>query len=128
MNKNSIFLSMIISVIILLISACSQPATQQADNPDKSTAEGESLYNLHCLSCHAKDAETVIVGPPLGKIGAQADLRVDGQDARKYLEISILQPGEYMLEGYPDVMPPDYDERLSSQEIEALVAYLLTLK
>ncbi|MFC2026110.1 c-type cytochrome [Chloroflexota bacterium] len=128
MKKPFVSLLIVISVALVLIGACSPPVTQIADTPANLTGEGERIYNQHCASCHAKDADTVIVGPALGKIGAQAGLRVEGQDAWQYIENAILHPGEYVLEGYPNVMPPDYDKKLSGQEIDELVVYLLTLK
>jgi mono/diheme cytochrome c family protein len=128
MKKPFVLILMLFFITIVLVSACSQPDGSQTDPPGDLVAEGEHVFNQQCTSCHAKDADTVIVGPALGKIGAQAGLRVQGQDARQYIEIAILQPGEYTVEGYPNVMPPDYDKRLSDQEIDALVAYLLSLK
>ena len=119
---------MLFCITFVSVSACSQTDVPQTDPPGDLVAEGERVFNQQCTSCHAKDADTIIVGPALGKIGAQAGLRVQNQDGRQYIEIAIMQPGEYMVEGYPNVMPPDYAKRLSDQEIDALVAYLLSLK
>jgi len=128
MKKPFVSLLILISVTLVLIGACRPPVTRVADTPANVPGAGERIYNQHCASCHAKDADSVIVGPALGKIGTQAALRMEGHGARQYIEKAILHPGEYVLEGYPNVMPPDYDKKLSGQEIDELVVYLLSLK
>jgi hypothetical protein len=62
----------------------------------------------------------------LDGIGIAAASRVPGLDARSYIEQSILEPGAYVVDGFPDgVMPPNLGDRLSDAELQALVDYLL---
>jgi len=50
-------------------------------------------------------------------------------DAEAYIRDSILNPGAYTVEGFPvGIMPLDTKDQMSPQELEAVVAYLLTLK
>lgn len=50
-------------------------------------------------------------------------------DAEAYVRDSILNPGAYTVAGFPeDAMPRDLVDQMSQEELEALVAYLLTLK
>ncbi len=75
-----------------------------------------------CGSCHAlSDAGTeAAVGPDLDKV-----LAGDHADADHVRE-SIVNPNAEITEGYqPNVMPQDYEERLSGEELDALVTYLL---
>ena len=46
----------------------------------------------------------------------------------EYIHTSITQPGAFVVEGFQDgVMPLNFGETLSEQDINDLVAYLLTL-
>lgn len=49
-------------------------------------------------------------------------------DAREYLESSVNNPSGYLVEGYNDLMPPTLAKALSQEEVDAIVAYLLTLQ
>lgn len=62
-------------------------------------------------------------------IATRAGNRVEGMGAEAYIRDSILNPGAYTVDGFPEgVMPPDLMEQMSQEELEAVVAYLLTLK
>ena len=41
---------------------------------------------------------------------------------------AILKPNEYVVEGYIDVMPQTFNITLTDQQIEDVIAYLLTLR
>lgn len=75
------------------------------------------------------------VGPPLvlGTTGLQrlADPRYRGRakTVRDYIVESVLEPGVYVVSGYPDqVMPRWYGQKLSAGALEKMAAYLETLK
>jgi hypothetical protein len=48
--------------------------------------------------------------------------------ADEYIRQSILDPGAYLVPGYQDSMPRDLSRDLPPTDLEALVAYLLSLK
>lgn len=104
------------------------PGSQLAPEEGTRVAEGERLFSRHCASCHATEADAVIVGPSLAGIAGRAQMRVDGLGAEVYLEQSIVRPDAYLVEGYENVMPATLGKRLTGEELDALVAYLLTLK
>ena len=53
---------------------------------------------------------------------------MEGLSAELYLRQSILLPDQYIVEGWPaGQMLPIYLDRLSEREVEALVAYLMSL-
>lgn len=52
---------------------------------------------------------------------------MDGLTAEEYLHQSILEPERYLVSGYRDIMYPDYSAHLSEQDIQDLIAFLLTL-
>lgn len=125
------------TVCCFLLAACSsggEGAPTATTDPQLSPqeaaqiAEGERLFSQHCASCHATEPETVIVGPSLAGIAERAETRVDGLGAREYIELSIVRPDAYLVEGFDDVMPANLGKRLTGDELDALVAYLLTLE
>jgi len=46
---------------------------------------------------------------------------------KEYLRQSILEPERYIVSDYRDIMYPDYSTPLTKQNIQDLIAYLLTL-
>ena len=118
------------ALVILLLAACS-PAEQAGGqatptlNPEQSF--GKQVFEIHCESCHSTIPGSIIVGPSLAGVAQRAATRVDGMGGREYLEKSITKPSEYLVEGYPDLMPPALADTLSEEEVQAVVTYLLTL-
>lgn len=101
-------------------------------------ARGEELFKQStigasaapgCATCHSLEPGLTLVGPSLADTGERAGSQVEGQSAEEYLRRSIVAPDEHVMEGFPaGVMYQKYGEDLSEQEIDDLVAYLLTLK
>ncbi len=89
---------------------------------------GQRIYSVRCASCHALAPDVVLVGPTFWNIANTAAARVPGQDAETYLRNSIVYPGDYIVEGYQDVMQKNFGEVLSSEDINAVIAYLMTLR
>ena len=94
-------------------------------------ALGEELFRTGgasgtaCNTCHTLDG-TELVGPSLQGISERAADRVPGLTAAEYIHQSIVDPGAYINEGYENLMPDIYEDALAEQEINALVAFLLT--
>jgi hypothetical protein len=66
-------------------------------------------------------------GPNLDGMGERAAARVPGQSAADYLYESIVHPGVFITPGYRGAMFAFYGDFLSAQDVNDLVAYLLTL-
>jgi nitric oxide reductase subunit C len=81
-----------------------------------------------CATCHSLEPAVVIVGPSLAGIATRAAMRVPGQSAETYLRKSILDPGDYIVEGFPDAMVRNLGQQLTSDQINDLIAYLITLE
>nr|WP_290667488.1 cytochrome c [Ardenticatena sp.] len=112
----------------LLLSACSGgTATPPTPTLDPIAAEGKRIFSRHCAACHSLSPDTIIVGPSLAGIGTRAAERIPDMDARTYIEQSILNPDAYIVEGFPNAMPNDFGKKLSGEELDALVHFLLTL-
>jgi cytochrome c2 len=84
--------------------------------------------NAPCSSCHYVDSEQMLVGPGMLGLGGIAGERVSGESAVEYLRHSILAPNDYVVEGYPAmVMPQNYGDSLTEEDINDLIAYMLSL-
>lgn len=98
--------------------------------------QGQELFNTFqpdagymCATCHWTDREDRLIGPGLLNIGTRATTRVEGQNAVQYIYTSIVNPGAYVVEDFPDgLMPQNWTQIYSQQEINDIIAYLLTLK
>jgi hypothetical protein len=65
----------------------------------------------------------------LAGIANRAGERVEGQSSEEYLRTSILEPDAYVVEGFTKgVMYQQYQQVLTDQQVEDLLAYMLTLK
>jgi cytochrome c oxidase subunit II len=83
-------------------------------------ADAEQIFtSAGCSGCHtlAQAGATAKVGPDLGKLGdADAD----------FIRTSIEDPNAEITKGYkPNIMPQDFKDKLSKEELDALVKYLL---
>jgi len=92
-------------------------------------ARGRQLYHsLGCANCHELNLFGQPLGPPLDHVGTLAGTRRPGVSAEDYVRQSILDPGAFVVPGYQDSMPRDLGRDLSPTDLDALVAYLLSLK
>jgi hypothetical protein len=76
------------------------------------------------------DGSEQTVGPDIAPtwqgISGIAGDRVPGLSAEEYLRESIVDPAAYIVEGYSDIMPKGFKFLLSEEDIDSLVAFLLT--
>ena len=111
-------------------AACGAAAPEAAPTPILSpeALAGKAVFEAQCASCHSLIADSGIVGPSMAGIATQAHGRVPEQDARTYLYTSIMRPGAYLVDGYENLMPENFGKKLTGEEIDALVVFLLTLE
>lgn len=113
------------------------PETTAAPTATPRPIEGEDaeevILNAGCGACHAIGAlgEAGKVGPDLSNIGNLAAERIPEMTAEAYLRQSILEPNAFIVPDCPNgpclanVMPGDYQMRLSPEQIDIIVAFLL---
>lgn len=117
------------------------PATAASADP---VELGRALFNATppgCAACHSIAPGVNIVGPTLAGMPATAEARIrapeyrgSAKDAAGYIRESIVDPHAYVLPGVTysaggrSLMPPGYGESLRPEQIDQLVAYLLTLR
>lgn len=90
-------------------------------------AEGKRLLATYCVSCHSTASDVVVVGPSLAGMAGTAAGRTERHDAEGYLRESIEDPGAYVVEGFEDLMPESLSKSLTDEQIDAVVAYLMTM-
>ncbi len=103
-----------------------KPTAAEKAQASGNATRGETIFREHpvasCIRCHHLSGEGGWVGPPLDGIAAR--------HAPDYLRQSLLEPQAALAEGYPaEISPmPPFGVLLKPQEIEDLMAFLLTLK
>jgi mono/diheme cytochrome c family protein len=75
--------------------------------------------NNGCSGCH-----TLKAAGASGTTGPDLDAELPGQSAAQVRE-SIVDPSAEIVRGYPNVMPKNYEQVLSPQDLDALVKFLL---
>ncbi len=94
------------------------------EQPETATAggDGEALLTQQgCGACHKFGAQVGAIGPDLSNIGALRD--------SEYLRRAILEPNADIADGFiPNLMPPIYAAKLSTDELDLIVDYLAGLK
>ena len=136
-------LPLVVLLVVFALAACGNgSAVAPTAQPRGNAENGKALFNQPtlangpgCTTCHAIQAGQVIVGPSLAGAVADAQAAIqrpsykgEAADVAGYLHESIINPDVYAPEGFSTgVMPKNYGD-LSAQEVDDLVAYLLTLK
>ncbi|MCB0005563.1 MAG: c-type cytochrome [Anaerolineales bacterium] len=98
------------------------------------TEPEEIIGNAGCGACHEIGplGESGKVGPNLSNIGNTAADRVPGMSAEDYLRQSILEPNAHVVPDCPNNpcpsgAMPDYSTRLSAEQVDTLVDFLLSM-
>lgn len=107
-------------------------------------AQGEALFRASpaaCFTCHSTAPGVAMAGPSLAGVGARAEELVaaaeyagSATDAAGYVRESIVQPSAHLVPGTlysadgRSFMPDNYERILTAEQIEQLVAYLMTLR
>jgi cytochrome c oxidase subunit 2 len=75
-----------------------------------------------CATCH-----TLADAGAKGQVGPDLDKVLKGKDAA-FIKESILEPDKEIAPGFqPGVMPPNFGDTLSAEQVDALVKYLSTV-
>jgi cytochrome c551/c552 len=125
-----------------VVATATQPPAAAGD-----ATRGEALFKNGigdpavptCLSCHVVDTDEIKVGPSQKGVATHGipHAQAQGQDLAIYFHTSIVNPNAFLVpnpEGHvfsingTSIMYQDYAKHLTEQQINDLVAYLLTLK
>jgi cytochrome c oxidase subunit II len=96
--------------------------------PTSGPIDAKALFTTNCASCHTLSAagSTGTIGPDLDNVSSDATKYGNGQSAEDYVRESIVDPDKVVVSGFPSgTMPPTFGTSLSSQQIDALVDFIL---
>jgi len=126
--------------VLLVVAACGNgdanttaPASTAGD-PERGRQiwddGGGVIQGGGCQACHSLDGSEKAGStraPTWQGVSGRAGDRVPGLSAEEYLRESIVDPAAYTVDGYfVDAMPKGYKILLSEEDIDGLVAFLLT--
>jgi mono/diheme cytochrome c family protein len=89
---------------------------------------GDQIFTAAgCAGCHklAKAGANGNIGPGLDQLAAAAGKREPGTSAPDYVHQSIVDPTAYTVSGFGKGVMPSYKGKLTAQQLDALVKYLL---
>ena len=95
-------------------------APQPVPSPTSDPVAGKQVFaGQGCGNCHAFSA-----AGSTGTVGPNLDETLKGKDAA-FIRESIVDPNKQIAKGYPpSVMPQDFGQKLSQQQLGDLVAFL----
>lgn len=103
--------------------------------PAGDAARGQALFmgqvdgKYPCTACHSVAPGQNLVGPSLAGLGAAAAGRREGYTAARFLREAIVLPNANLAAGYyAGIMPQDFGQQMTAQELADLVAYLSSLQ
>lgn len=125
-------------------NANEQASARPVTSADSPIARGEALFHTTppgCFSCHSVSPGVNLVGPSVAGIVARAEeimkdpsYKGTAKDAEAFIRESIVHPSAYIepgpmySAGGQSFMPANYGKDLTKEQIDQLVAYLVTLK
>jgi nitric oxide reductase subunit C len=133
----------------ILVSGNALPGAYGADRPRTAAsadpvAQGEALFRQSppgCFVCHSTAPGVTLAGPSLAQIGGRAETTIasptytgSAQSAEEYIRESIVQPSAHVVDVQAfasqgqSLMPANYAETLTGEQIDHVVAYLMTLR
>jgi cytochrome c2 len=113
-------------------AAAQSPGDLRAESeglPAGSASRGEQVFSgeAGCSACHSLQADVKIVGPSLAGVAQRAATRKADFPAELYLYESITHPEAYVVDGFQaGIMPGNFRQRLSEQQLADLIAFLMT--
>ena len=149
-KRTTLLLSLVLIVVLLALTACGGGAAKPAGGEQPTAAaggnadSGKKLFNEPviasagspgCVTCHSLEKGKTLVGPSMAGIATEAaadlkkaDYKGTAKTTEEFLKESIVSPDVMVTQGFqPGIMPKTYT-KLSAQEVNDLVAYLMTLK
>ena len=95
-------------------------------------AEGKTLAaRMGCAACHSPDG-TPLAGPTWQGLSGKTETLDDGSTVLvddAYLTESIIDPDAKVVDGYVSgIMPKDFSDKLSDDDIKSIIAYINSLQ
>ena len=96
------------------------PSSEPESPTETASADGAAVFDeAGCASCHTLEA-----AGSTGAVGPDLDAELAGTDTA-FIEESIVDPEAEIAKGFPaGVMPQDFEETLTPEELQALVDFI----
>lgn len=123
-----------VGVVLVALAACGGAGPGDPERGRQIYAGEVAIGNGDvpvCIDCHpVNPGETAeIMGQNLSNIGSRAGAAVAGQSADEYLFTAIVDPDAHLSGDFQEgIMYRYYRRDLSAQQINDLIAYMLTLR
>ncbi|HVU10670.1 MAG TPA: c-type cytochrome, partial [Phototrophicaceae bacterium] len=108
--------------------------SEATESPEAAITAGEAVFKggvpgaPACATCHTTDGTSNGIAPSLAGLSQRAGSRVAGLSAEDYVRQSILDPNAFVVPGFSSgVMFQSYAQKLTPQQIDDLIAYVLSL-
>jgi mono/diheme cytochrome c family protein len=136
-NLHRIAISIVLLLALFLLGACT-PSPQNTVDPtalpytpsplttgilesgNGDPVQGSVVFDQHCAGCHSVEESVVLFGPSLNRAGLRFEFT--------YVKDSIENPHEVMETDTDAYMPKEIAEQLSLEELDDVIAYVLSLK
>jgi mono/diheme cytochrome c family protein len=129
MRNPALFFTALIAALLAGCGGSSAPTATPTIDPQSDAGLGVGVFQANCAVCHSIAEGVIVVGPSMAHIATVSATRIDGVSAEDYLRESILYPNQYTVEGFSKgTMRQDFAQVLTSDELDQVVAYLLTLQ
>ncbi|MDX1650170.1 MAG: cytochrome c [Myxococcota bacterium] len=134
-------------ILVAGVSVRGMPGVEGVRESPEPVLRGKAIFHEEagCASCHAVSGETTLVGSSMAGIPQRARRRIESgaytgeaDTPAAYIRESILHPSAFIADapegrsfttaGGQSLMPEDYGQRLSDEQIDDLVAYLMSLR
>ncbi len=117
---------------VVVFSLAYDKKTEQVEMPEEFRGQPaiELFYKHQCVTCHTVSAlpnARGVLGPGLDNVGVRSREYDPEHNGEEYLKESILEPAKVVREGFVNGMP-SFEGKMSDQELDTLVRWLLTLK
>lgn len=134
-----------IVVSMMFLSGCSTGPNRSTPTPkpseanlspttvtslDASLNQGQSLFNTTatCSACHTVNGMGGLVGPDLVGIANRIVKNHPDLSVEAALKLEIVDTNEHIAQTFPGgIMPPNYVDSLTPDQIQDIVAYLVSL-
>jgi mono/diheme cytochrome c family protein len=107
------------------------PVLEEVDLSDP-VSRGRAVFvslETGCTTCHTiSGISSGNVGPVLDGLASRAGSREPGLSAEEYIRKSVLFPDSFVVPGFDPLMPPDVASGLTPEQVDDLVAFLLSLE
>jgi len=128
-----LLLGLFSSILLAACGSSAQATNRRNDSPTGDINQGQELHTAYCVGCHSREQGKSSIGPPVvGLVSRSAetitsdDYKGKAETPAGYIRESIMEPGTYVVPGYPDGLMPNYSNTLSQDDLENLVSYLMT--